>query len=453
MSNNKIIRRTLDDLINDLKKKRVVVYARVSSEGAMKHHSIEAQTENLMSYIEKHPGWEYVGSYVDEGVTGTKFDRPAFSRMLDDARAGKIDIILTKSVSRMGRNSRALFKTLQELKELGVTVIFDSERISTDNQQAMLRLQYNGIMAEKTAETISRYQKAAIQARYQQGIPNSGRPYGYIMVDHQYQIVPEEAEIVKRIYKMYLAGMGKHKISKLLNHEGIKTQLNVLWQDSTIYNIIRNEVYAGDLLLQKSYVRDFLTKKKVTNKGERAQYYVQNAHEAIIDRDTFNKVQQEIARREQHYGGHNHAQTKESRLFSQLVRCDHCKSAIYYKRQYGDKIRKTWVCKHHIALGPDYCPVKPIREDILTNATREVLISEKLIKEDTPLTNELLKKHIQIIIAKENYELEYHLQSGSVITKSCKCPSRSKSWTPEMRQKAREIALIQHARKKEACHE
>ena len=452
MTKEKSIHRTLDDLFQEFKKKRVAVYARVSREGILKHQSIEAQTEHLKAYIEKHPGWEFVGCYVDEGVTGTKLDRPEFNRMLEDARAGKLDIILTKSVSRMGRNSSALFRVIQELKEVGVTVVFDSERITTDNPQAMFQLQYNGIMAEKVSATISKYQKTAIRARYKEGIPYSGRPYGYIMVDHQYQIIPEEAEVVKRIFKMYLSGMGKQAISKKLNQEAIRTQTGAKWQSSTIRYVLRNEVYVGDLLLQKSFIRDHITKKKLKNYGEEDQYYVKNAHEPTIDRKTFEKAQQEIARRDKLYGGHNIMQDKAPRLFSQLVHCDHCKGTIYYKLQYGSKSRKTWVCKAHMELGPDHCPVKPIREDILINATREVLLSENLIQQDTILTNELLKTHIRQIIAKDNYDLEYQLYNGGIYIKSCKCPSRSESWTPEMKQKARERSLAMHAKRKEANH-
>lgn len=435
--------------LRQLRKKRVAVYARVSRDGEVKHHSIEAQMENLKADITKRPDWEFVDFYVDEGISGTKLNRPEFNRMMDDARAGKIDIILTKTVSRLGRNSAALLKVLQELKELDVTVIFDGENINTADPNALFYLQFRAVQAETEARQNSEYQKWAIRNRYKQGIPNNARPYGYVMVDHHLEIVPEEAEVIKRIFTMYLSGMGRQTICKALNSEGILPLMSTKWQQSTICGVLRNEVYVGDLLLQKNYVRDFLTKQNRRNRGELPMYLVQDAHEPIIDRETFEKVQTEIERRKKLHTGLNKRTKQEPRLLSQLIVCGHCGKSLYYKLNHGSAERRLWGCKTHFELGSSHCPVKSIREDILINLTKEILLQENLISENTPLTNQLLKTHIKRIIAKENQELEYRLSTGKVITRTWKNPSRSESWTPEMREAARKRAIIQNAKRKE----
>lgn len=444
-----------DHMLRYFTKKRVAVYARVSRESDLKHKSIEAQMDNLKDYIARHPDWEFAGYYVDEGITGTKLDRPEFNRMIDDARAGKIDIILTKSVSRFGRNVAAVLRILQELKTMGVTVIFDSENINTDDNNSLIRLQYNSIMAEKEAEQTSKNQKWSYQRRFREGKPFYVRLYGYTVVNNQLQIIPEEAEVVKRIFSMYLSGLGVTTICKSLNEAGYQNFHGELWNGTSIHRILCNEKYVGDALMQKWYTPDFMTKNSILNRGDLPQYYMEDVHEAIIDRDTFEKVQAEIARRQDIF---HHVVKQPSRgktrLMSQLVRCDHCKRSMYYKLNNSSSRRELWVCGKHLQIGAKYCPVKAIREDILIDATRDVLLSENLIKEDTPLTNELLKKHIKVILAKENYELEYHLYNGAVISKSYKCPSRRESWTPEMKEQARQKALEQaRLRREKESHE
>lgn len=451
-THEKTIRTTLASSLKQFEKKKVAVYARVSREGELKHHSIEAQKANLKQDINQRPDWEFVDFYVDEGISGTKMNRPEFNRMMADARNGKIDIILTKTVSRFGRNTAGVQKILRELKGLDVTVIFDNENISTDNPDSMFYLQFLGIQAEAEAKQTSDYQKWAIRNRYKEGIPNNARPYGYIMVNHHLEVVPEEAEIVKRIYAMFLAGKGKTSICKELNDEGVLSPWGEKWQHPSILRILINEVYVGDLLLQKGYIDNFLTKHKKRNCGELPMYLVTDAHEAIIDRDTFGRVQSEIACRRKLNPGLNKSIKKEPRLFSQLITCGHCGMSIYFKDYHGGTKRKMWICKTHIELGNSHCPVKCIREDVLINLTKEILLQENLIKEDTLLTNQLLKTHIKRIIAKADKKLEYQLHNGKTITRVWKNPSRSNSWTPEMRQRARERTLAQNAKRKEEAH-
>lgn len=450
MEETRTIRPTLDHLLRQFDTQKVAVYARVSKESEVKHHSIESQKQYLEEYIEQHPDWEFAGFYVDEGITGTTMNRPALNRLMQDARNGKIDIILTKAVSRLGRNTSAVLKLLHELKRLGVAVIFDNENVSTRDPEGMFYLQTLCIMAEAEARQNSEYQKWAIRNRFKEGIPNSARPYGYEMIDHQLIVIPEEAEVVKKIFSMYLSGMGILAICKELNKGGIKTLNGLKWRDTTIYRILHNEAYVGDLLLQKTYVSDYLSKERKRNEGDLPKYLVVDCHEAIIDRETFDKVQAELVRRGIVNNKKVRKKPPKKRLLSQLIYCEHCDKALYYKLISG---RETWVCKKHFTLGPEYCSLKPIREDILIKTTSEILLSKKLIKKDTNLTNELLHNHIQRIIAKDNQELEYHLSSGEVIIRTWQYESRKKSWTPEMKKKAREKALARLSSREENADE
>jgi len=449
MIEERTIRHSLVYSVAQLEEKKVAVYARVSRQGEMKHHSIEMQKENLKSQIEEHPGWKFTDIYVDEGYTGTKMDRPAFNRMMDDARHHKIDIILTKAVSRFGRNLKAVLGVLEELRSLDVTVIFDNEQISTANPESMLSLQMLAINAETEARQNSEYQKWSIRNRFKEGIPNYTRMYGYIMKNHKLEIIPEEAEVIKRIFKMYLDGKGIYGIAKELNKEGVPKYSGDKWIGSSIYRILTNEKYAGDLLLQKKYVVDYLTKTERPNRGVLPQYFVTNAHEPIIDRETFDQVQAEIKRRAEVFDVPSIVKTRGHQLFSQLLYCAHCGAVMHYKlHQHDGYKRKIWVCSDYMRFGARYCPVYSVREDTLIKVTNEVLQEAGLIKPDTPLTNDLLKKYIQRIYADEDHRLEYHMVDGSVITKTWEFESRSKSWTPEMREKARVRALEQHAKQK-----
>lgn len=428
--------------------KKVAVYARVSRETEIKHHSIEMQVKSLEKDVNNHPGWIFVGAYIDEGVTGTKMNRPAFTKMMEDARNGKIDIIITKTVSRFGRNIIAVQKVLRELKNLNVTVIFESEGISTANPDAAFSLQYLSIQAENEARQTSEYQKWAVRNRFKKGIPSFIKMYGYEMKDHQLYVVPDEAKVVKRIFQMFLSGMGKTAIIKRLNKEKIKSPHGSLWRTTTIYTILTNINYTGDLLLQKTYRTDFITKRKKINNGELPQYLVKNAHQAIIDKETFNKVQTEIARRNEFYP-HQDPGSSPPKLFRHLIKCANCGAYFKYRLATGNGYeRKLWVCINKAELSKSYCPNKDIPENILINITKAVLEEYHLIKLDTTLTNELLINYIDEIIAYPNQTLEFHLCDGTTTTKSWQFKSRKDSWTDEMKKKAREKALQAIAEKK-----
>ena len=451
---------SVDHSLYKLRQKRVAVYVRVSRETETKHVSVEAQKQFLLEEIGARANWEFVGFYVDEGVTGTKMHRPAFDKMLRDARAGKIDIILTKSISRFGRNNSEMQKVLQELKSMDVTVIFDSDKLSTANPMAMMSIQLMGIQAENEARQTSENQKWSIRKRWEKGIPTYSRPYGYEMRDHEYKVIPEEAEVIRRIFDMYLSGKGVATIAKTLNHEGIPSRMGVKWSRNSISYILRNEKYAGNLILQKWYKKDFISKLGKMNYGELPMYLVENAHEPIITIDTYEKTQEEIKRRA---GRRAQAPEQTTRLFSQLLICGGCGNTMYYKVNKGNgTFRELWMCKKHMELGKEVCPTRSIREDILIQTTKEVLMEQGIIpkprrrknyskvkQKEITLTNEFLKDHILRIVVREDQKLEYQLFNGEIVIKPWQYESRSKSWTPEMRQKARERTIQQNRRRKE----
>ena len=286
------------------RKKRVCAYARVSSDREEAFHSLSSQISYYQKQIAEHEDWEYVGVFSDRGITGTKEERPGFQAMLTACREGKVDIVLAKSITRFARNTVILLNTVRELKSLGIDIHFEEERIHTLSAQGELMISLLAARAQEESRSASENQKWRIQKCYEKGIPVTGNCLGYRMVDHQFLIDEEEEQIVLRIFSMYLSGMGKTAIAKRLNAEGIPTRLGTKkWTPNAVYSVIRNEKYQGDLRLGKRFVVDYVSKKEVTNHGERPSYYVKNNHDPILSSDTFDCVQREIKRRAEHYKG------------------------------------------------------------------------------------------------------------------------------------------------------
>ncbi len=280
-----------------VERKRVAAYARVSSGKDAMLHSLSAQISYYNDLIGNRGDWELAGIYADEALTGTKEDRPEFQKMLTDCRNGKIDMVITKSLTRFARNTVTLLATVRELKLLEVDVYFEKENIHTLSSDGELMLTLLASFAQEESRSASENQKWRIQKMFEEGRPNTARMLGYRLVDGTLQIVPEEAAIVKMIFSDYLSGMGRNVIVKKLNRMGVPTMYGGLWRESTLYCILTNEKYTGNMLLQKTYILDHISKKTIVNHGERDMYYVENSHEAIIDKETFDRVQQELSRR------------------------------------------------------------------------------------------------------------------------------------------------------------
>ena len=276
-------------------RKRVAAYARVSMEKDAMLHSLAAQVSYYSERIQRNPKWEYAGVFADFGLTGTKETRPEFQRMLKECREGKIDLILVKSISRFARNTLALLNTVRELKGLGIGVYFEEQKLDTLSGDGEFMLTILASFAQEESRSVSENCKWRIRKKFEQGIPTGFGMYGYEVRNGSFAIKPEEAAVVRRIFQMYLDGMGSVKIMKLLTEEGVPAPLGGLWNASVVMEILKNEKYVGDLLLQKFYTNNHVEKKRFHNRGELPQYFVGEDHEPIIDRETFDAVQREIA--------------------------------------------------------------------------------------------------------------------------------------------------------------
>ena len=270
------------------KRKQVAAYARVSTDTERLNHSLSAQVSYYSDLIQRNPEWEYVGVYADNGITGTKLSgRPEFERLLQDCEAGKIDIILTKSISRFSRNTVDLLAVVRRLKELGIEIQFEKEHINSLSGDGEVMLTLLASFAQEEVTSLSNNVKWGTRKRMAEGIPNGHfRIFGYRWEGDKLVVLPEEAAIVKRIFQNFLDGKSRLETERELAAEGITGLNGGRWQDSTIKNVLTNITYTGNMLLQKEYIEDPITKHRRKNRGELPQYFVEDTHEAIIDRSS-----------------------------------------------------------------------------------------------------------------------------------------------------------------------
>ncbi len=312
-------------------KLRVAAYCRVSTDSDEQATSYEAQVEHYTEYIKKNPEWEFAGIYADDGISGTNTkNREEFNRMIEDCEAGTIDMIITKSISRFARNTLDCLKYIRQLKEKNIPVFFEKEAINSMDAKGEVLLTIMASLAQQESQSLSQNVKLGLQFRYQNGQVqvNHNRFLGYTKdEDGNLVIDPEQAEVVKRIYREYLEGYSMDKIAAGLEANGILTGAGKpRWHTSTINKILRNEKYIGDALLQKTYTTDFLNKTRVKNTGIVPQYYVEGNHEAIIPREIYMRVQEELVRRRVVKTSANGKKRSYScnHCFSQIIICGDC---------------------------------------------------------------------------------------------------------------------------------
>lgn len=279
-------------------KRRVCAYARVSSGKDAMLHSLAEQVNYFKTMIESNPDWDLAGVYADEAVPGTKDSRPEFDRMMRDCRAGKIDRIITKKISRFARNTVTMLATVRELKELGISVFFETDNIDTFSGDGELMLTVLASYAQEESYNVSENCKWRIRKGFQNGESYGlNFLFGYRVSKNGLEIDPVQAEIVRMIYNDYLSGMGTHAIRDKLNDMAVPTVTGAPWRESTIWKMLKNEKYIGDNHLQKTFVKDHISKKQVKNRGELESYYVEGDHPPIITRAVFLAVQEEFKRR------------------------------------------------------------------------------------------------------------------------------------------------------------
>lgn len=369
-------------------------YARVSTDSDQQEDSFERQISHYTKFIESRPTWKYVGMYADEGITGTRTDiRPEFNRMIEDCRRGKIKRIICKSISRFARNTVDTLNYIRELKELGVGIFFENENVFTLDSGGEILITVMAALAEQESRSISKNVKWAYEKKFRNGevVFNYQLFLGYTKnEDGEYVIVPEEAEIVRRIFREYLTGKTPSQIAKTLTEEGVMTPSSkpkVLkhpskrktpvsnkpphWYSSTIQNILCNEKYTGNAIVGKTFKPDVLSTKRQVNEGQQYRGYVEHSHPAIIDMETFELVQAEIKRRGElrSFGEYNKGRYSSKYPLSKKLICGECGMPL---RRHGHTYKgittRTWVCPTHKINGVDKCKLKYVTEQQVEDA-------------------------------------------------------------------------------------
>lgn len=409
------------------KKTRVAAYARVSSGKDSMLHSLSAQVSYYSGYIQRHTGWEYFGTYADEALTGTKDDRAEFQRLLLDCRAGKVDMVITKSISRFARNTLTLLETVRELKSLDIDVFFEKENLHSMSGDGELMLTILASFAQEESRSVSENCKWRIRKQFQVGEPANWRfMFGYRSVNGNMRIEPKEAEIVRSVFRDYIKGEGVTAIANRLQAEGVPTLFGGKWTARSVKAMLGNEKYAGNALLQKRYVVDHLTKTLSRNCGQLPMYFAEGTHDAIVDAETFQKTQAilEISKEK----STAKVPTTSRYPFTHMIRCTNC--GKFYKRQacHG---RVYWNCTTFLQEGKSACHTKQIPEEALLTLTAEVL---KLPQFDAAIFNEQIS---EIQVPGPN-QLIFLFKDGHSEHREWKDRSRSESWNAEARQKASE---------------
>ena len=402
------------------KRMRVAAYARVSTEKGAMMHSLAAQINYYSELIQSNPEYEYAGVYADEGLSGTLEGRPEFQRMLQDCRDGQIDRILCKSISRFARNTVTLLETVRDLKALGIDVFFEEQNIHTLSADGELMLSILASYAQEESLSASENQRWRVRKNFEEGKPWNGTLLGYRYRNGVYVIEPDEAETVRRIFREFLSGKGVIAIAKGLNADGVKTRYGRDWGKTSIGGILRNYAYTGNLLLQRTFRENHLTKKTVVNDGQLPMYHAEGTHEAIISMDDYEAAQAEIAQRAAKYVPSTRCFTGRY-PFSSLIVCAHC------GKHYRRKITATgpvWICSTYNYKGKAACPSKQIPETTLTALTADLDIGD--------LTE---------IIAEDRNTLIFRFKDGKKAVKRWQNRSRAESWTPEMKEAARQKAI------------
>jgi site-specific DNA recombinase len=365
------------DGIPEILKKKVAAYCRVSTDSEEQKESYTNQVNHYTQHLQKNPDWDMVDIYADEGITGTSTkNRTHFNRMIQDARNAKIDLILVKSISRFARNTLDLLKYVRELKGLGVGVLFENENINTLDTTGEVLLTILSSLAQDESRNISENSRWGILRGFQNGIVrcNTTRFLGYDKDKNSELVINEkEAEIVRRIYEEYLDGKSYQAIANGLMKDKIKTvTCGDKWWDSSITLILTNEKYYGALLQQKTVTVDFLTHKRVKNRGQEQQYFIEENHEPIISKEMFDAVQREKEHRAQLKGNIMGDRKKYSSKYplSGKVFCGCCGANFKRRTWNSNNISKkvVWQCRTYVNEGKKACNAKAVDEYVLQDA-------------------------------------------------------------------------------------
>jgi len=418
-----------------IKQLNVAAYARVSSGKDSMLHSLASQVSYYKTMIGNHPEWKFVEVYADEAITGTKDSRDNFQRMINDAKSGLIDLILVKSFSRFARNTLTLLSAIRELKEINVDIFFEEENIHTISFGGELLMTILASYAQEESRSVSENMKWRIKKNFEEGIPWGAKLYGYkVEQNTKFTIIEDEAKIIKLIFKLYLEGNGTQKISNILNEKEYKTRNGNNWSKSSVRQILTNEYYCGDILLQKTYRENHLTKKTLHNKGELNQYYVKNNHTGIISKEDFQKVQSLLKDRHVKKEGASNRYPLSSKIVCSICGASYKRKA---KKKYGDT---KWICRTYDEKGKDKCASQAVPEYAIIEAVKRALSLDTLVTD----------KHLAMVDKIEvcpNKRLVIQFKDGLEVNETWDFKPRSESWTEEMKAKAREKSIAQYGGK------
>ncbi len=351
-------------------KKRVCAYARVSTDSIDQQGSFHTQVEYYKAFIEKRDDWEYVGIYADEAKSGTQIKRrDEFNRMIRDCEAGKIDMIITKSVTRFARNTVDSIEAIRKLKLLGIGIFFERENINTLSEKSEMLLTILSSIAQGESEATSTNIKWGIRQRFGEGSFKISTPaYGYTNNEHGELIIKEdEAIIVRRIFKEYLNGEGSYTIAKRLNKDKVPSiRLKGQWTDSVVMEILQNSIYKGDLLLQKTYTTEAVPFQRKRNIGEQPRYFIKDNHEAIISEEEARLVEEICEYRKNQMGIDGSGKNLNRYEFSSNIICSQCGGRFRRQKIYIGKPYEAvqWSCIQHIR-DISKCSMKAVKEDVI----------------------------------------------------------------------------------------
>lgn len=425
------IRKIERSIPNLKKRKKVAAYARVSVDSERMHHSLSAQVSYYNSLIQKNPEWEYAGVYADYGISGTRIKkRQEFLRMLEDAEAGKIDIILTKSIQRFARNTVDLLRTVRHLKELGIEVWFEKENIHTMSGDGELMMTILASFAQEESRSISENVRWRIKKQFEQGNPNGRfRVYGYRWEGDKLVVVPEEAAVVRRIFQNFLDGKSRLETEREFAAEGITTRNGCRWMDSNIKVVLTNITYTGNMLLQKEYVTDPILKKRKKNRGELPQYYVENTHEPIIDKKTFDYVQQEMARRKELGALAN--KSLNTTCFTGKIKCGICGRIYMHNLRTDRGFEEFWDCGSHKLKGRNCGAKGSIPHAVLIKECTEALGLDNF-------DEQAFLDQVEKIVVPEYHVMVFCMKNGQKLIRHWVSTAKKDCWTDEYKERQRD---------------
>ena len=402
---------------DEYRRLRVAAYCRVSTDEEDQLNSLETQMQYYTSKIAENPNWTMVGIYADEGITGTRADkRDKFMKLMRDCQKGKVDYILTKSTSRFARNTVDSLTWIRKLRAIGIGVYFEEQNLDSSKVENETLIGFFSVMAQSESESISGNVKWGIHKRMRNGTyavqfnmlgykrGDDGEPY----------IIPEEAEIVKELFNRFLDGASLGQLKDFLESKKVLTRRGKsAWSISVIRGMLSNEKYVGDILYQKTYRADCISKKVKVNRGEMTRYLVSNNHAPIIDRDTFNLVQAELSRRTSKNKKMDSAITEQGKYsgkfaLSELLICGSCGSA--YRRNSKVAKGKTtyyWRCVNRVEHGTKYCKDSAGVEEKMLQESICRCLSKML--EDSQEVYSLIQSNLTYAVSGNSAALDMHL--------------------------------------------